>query len=88
MKAAVILLVLGAFLIHADALQCLTADCKNVETCTYGIETCDSGVVHCMFMMMNYPIFMLLQGCTTESFCLQMKNWVSSTRCCKSDLCN
>ncbi|MEE6515301.1 hypothetical protein FKM82_023938 [Ascaphus truei] len=88
MKAAVILLMLGAFLIHADALQCRKSACVGSRPCTHSTVTCGSGVDQCFVMMKSSPIFMMTRGCITESNCLKMKSWEHSTRCCTSDLCN
>ncbi|MEE6520391.1 hypothetical protein FKM82_018251 [Ascaphus truei] len=78
----------SAVLVAADALKCHKMVCPNVSTCTYSIETCDSGLNHCIFLVMDDPKFLLLQGCISESICLQMKSFEPSTRCCTSDLCN
>ncbi|MEE6519238.1 hypothetical protein FKM82_030884 [Ascaphus truei] len=88
MKAAVILLMLGAFLIHADALQCRKSVCLNDSMCTHSAETCGSRLDHCILLMRYHPKFILLRGCATESVCLQMKISEPSSRCCTSDLCN
>ncbi|MEE6507544.1 hypothetical protein FKM82_025750 [Ascaphus truei] len=89
MKAAVILLVLGAFLIHVDALQCHKNLCSVHIPCTKGTETCDSGLDHCILLMTDPPNAMLLQECVTKSNCLKMtKRFEHSSRCCTSDLCN
>ncbi|MEE6520104.1 hypothetical protein FKM82_017890 [Ascaphus truei] len=88
MKAAVILLVLGAFLIHADALQCHRTTCLKEGECKHTIITCNSGFNHCYNTVKTYNIFFTKRGCTTESLCWRMMNLFPSTRCCTSDLCN
>ncbi|KAM4652770.1 uncharacterized protein O3C94_014987 [Discoglossus pictus] len=88
MKSALVLLLMGMFLLHANALKCRKSACTGSRPCSSTTATCDKGVNQCFVMMKSSPIFSFIRGCITENNCAIMKSFEPSTRCCNTDLCN
>ncbi|KAE8612014.1 hypothetical protein XENTR_v10012675 [Xenopus tropicalis] len=88
MKTAVVLVVLGMVLLHAEALKCRKSACTGLRPCTTTEVTCDSKSTLCFVMTRSKPIVSLTRGCITEANCSILKGFDPNVRCCSNDLCN
>ncbi|OCT85711.1 hypothetical protein XELAEV_18023882mg [Xenopus laevis] len=88
MKTAIVLVVLGMTLLHAEALKCRKSVCSGTKLCTTTTITCDRDVALCFVMTLSKPTFTLIRGCTTEAYFYVLKGLDPNVYGCSKDLCN